>query len=605
MSSINRKPHILKSEKTMAMPRHIIFFDTETYQDAVGEYSIRQRLRLGWACYYRRSYGRHPAKAEWFYFDTHVAFWQFVFEHTGKKLKLWLIARNLTFDFTVLKGWRHLRKAGYKLKFFHNQGTCNIISVRKKSNSIVFLDSMNWFPESLEKTGERIGIPKMKIDFTTCTKAELSIYCKNDVLIELENFKLFIRFLEGNKVARLCYTRGSTAMAAFLLSHYTTKIYIHNNKQAIGLERESYKGGRVECFYLGDLHNENYYMLDVNSLYPFVMRNNAYPVKYVKITHKYTPANLRANLKNKAVVAKVLIETDLPVYAVRRGRCMFPVGRFWATLCTPELKYAFAHNHIKQVDTAVIYKQESIFRSYVDKFYALRLDFKSAGVEVFEQLCKYMMNSLYGKFGQKGENWHKIGDCPNEPDREELVFNTGGRRVTKLRYLLGELFIMTGHGESFDSFPAIAAHVTAYARMYLWSLMQQAGYGNYFYCDTDSLIVNEGGLCKLDELITPSKLGGLKIEQDCRSVRIRGLKDYTFGSKNVIKGIRKNATQISEGVFRQEQWPSFRGLLRSNDPNTYTVGSTVKHLTREYTKGVVNTDGVVVPFVFADSPDTV
>lgn len=390
-------------------------------------------------------------------------------------------------------------------------------------------------------------------------------------------------------------------MAAFLLSHYTTKIYIHSNKQAIDLERESYKGGRVECFYLGDLNDETYYMLDVNSLYPFVMRNNLYPVKYKNIHRMFTPQTLAASLQHKAAVARVLIETDLPVYAVRRGRCMFPVGRFWATLCTPELKYAFEHNHIKQVDVCVLYKQENIFRSYVDKFYALRMDFKSAGVDEYVELCKKMLNSLYGKFGQKGENWSKIGDCPNEPDREELVFNTGGRRVTKLRYLLGELFIMVGHGESFDSFPAIAAHVTAYARMYLWQLMQQAGYGNYLYCDTDSLIVNEAGLCKLDDLITPSKLGGLKIEQETRSVIIRGLKDYTFGSKNVIKGIRKNAVKIREGVFRQELWPSFRGLLRTPDPNTYTVGSTLKHLNREYTKGEVMPDGVVVPFVFAES----
>ncbi|GAI63261.1 unnamed protein product, partial [marine sediment metagenome] len=279
---------------------------------------------------------------------------------------------------------------------------------------------------------------------------------------------------------------------------------------------------------------------------------------------------------------------------------MFPVGRFWTTLCTPELKYAFEHNHVKQIDTCVIYEQENIFSSYVDKFYTLRQDFKSAGVAEYVELCKKMLNSLYGKFGQKGENWSKIGDCPNEPDREELVFNMGGRRVTKLRYLLGELFIMTGRGECFDSFPAIAAHVTAYARMYLWRLMQQAGYGNYFYCDTDSLIVNEAGLCKLDDLITSSKLGGLKKEQEARSVVIRGLKDYTFGRKSVVKGIRKNAIQISEGVFRQEQWPSFRGLLRSGEPDTYTVGSTLKHLSREYTKGEVMSDGVVLPFVFAD-----
>jgi len=603
MSSINRKPHILKSEKTMAMPRHIIFFDTETYQENVDNYSIRQRLRLGWGCYYERSYGRHTGKTDWFYFDTHIAFWQFVFNHTGRKEKLWVIARNLTFDFTVVKGWRHLRKAGYKLKFFHNQGTCNIISVRNKSKSIVFLDSMNWFVESLEKTGERIGIKRIAVDYKTCSKKELSNACKNHTLIELENFKLFIRFLEGNKVARLCYTRGSTAMAAFLLSHYTTKIYIHNNKQAIDLERESYKGGRVECFYIGELKNETYYVLDVNSLYPFVMRNNLYPVKYRKLIRNATVQTLGTLLSHKAIIAKVLIETDLPVYAVRRGRCMFPVGRFWTTLCTSELKYAFAHNHIKQVDTAVIYKQENIFRSYVDKFYTLRQDFKSAGVAEYEELCKKMLNSLYGKFGQKGENWTKIGDCPNEPDREELLFNTGGKRVTKLRYLLGELFIMSGKGECFDSFPAIAAHVTAYARMYLWQLMQQAGYGNYFYCDTDSLFVNGAGLYNLKNLIDSHQLGYLKKELQTTTITLRGLKDYSTDVKCVVKGVRKNAILIENGEYRQEVWPSFRGILRSGEPDTYTVGSTVKHLTREYTKGVIEPDGIVVPFVFADSPD--
>ncbi|GAH36470.1 unnamed protein product, partial [marine sediment metagenome] len=48
--------------------------------------------------------------------------------------------------------------------------------------------------------------------------------------------------------------------------------------------------------------------------------------------------------------------------------------------------------------------------------------FRSAGADEYEELCKKMLNSLYGKFGQKGENWLKIGDCPGELDREELVF---------------------------------------------------------------------------------------------------------------------------------------------------------------------------------------
>lgn len=601
MSSIDRKPHILKSEKSMAMPRHIIFFDTETWQNENKDNSIQQSFRLAWACYYCRPYGRHVERLEWFYVKSLDSFWQFVFGHTQPKTKLWVIARNVTFDFTVVKGWQFLSNAGYKLKFFHNQGTCNIISVRNKRKSIVFLDSMNWFVESLEKTGERIGIPKLKIDFSTCTDAELSIYCKNDVRIELENFKIFTRFLVDNKIARLCYTKGSTAMAAFLLRHYNTKIYIHNNKQALELERSSYKGGRVECFYLGDLNDDNYYMLDVNSLYPFVMRNNLYPVKYKNISRNVSQTNLRTSLEDNSVVAKVLIETDEPVYAVRRARTVFPTGRFWTTLTTPELKYAIEHNHLKQVSTCVIYEQENIFASYVDKFYTLRQKFKTDGVAEYEELCKKFLNTLYGKFGQKGENWQKIGECPHEPDREELCFNMHGHRVTKLRYLLGEIFLLHGKGECFDSFPAIAAHVTAYARLYLWSLMQQAGQGNYFYCDTDSLIVNETGLLNLHTKIDKTMLGGMKVENTTNALQIRGLKDYTFGNKNVIKGIRKNASRLRSGVYQQEQWASFKGLLRSGEPNTYTVKTITKHLNREYTKGIVSPNGTVSPFVYADS----
>ena len=600
MSSINRRPHVIKSEKTMAMPRQMVFFDTETWQDETKEGQVRQSLRLGWACYYRKAYGRHHERVQWLYFTHADQFWEFISEHSQPKNKLWIIARNVTFDFTVVKGWTHLRRLGYKLKFFHNKGTCNIISVRNKTKTIVFLDSMNWFVESLEKTGQRIGIPKLKIDFKTCTQEYLKMYCKRDVEIEFENFKLFIKFLEDNNVSRLCYTRGSTAMAAFLLRHYNTKIYIHNNAEAIKLERDSYKGGRVECFFLGELKNDNYYMLDVNSLYPFVMRNNQYPVRYERIYNKVTPKSLSRYLKRNSVIARILIETDTPTYGLKRERLIFPVGRFWTVLTTPELKHALVNNHIKKIRDCVIYEQETIFESYVDTFYTLRQQFKSENNAEYEELCKKMLNSLYGKFGQKGEEWEKIGDCPGERDREMLCFNMNNRRVSKLRYLLGQVFLLKGHGECFDSFPAIASHVTAYARMYLWSLMQKAGWGNYYYCDTDSLIVNEVGLCNLKNQIDSQGLGKLKIERTVSSIFIRGLKDYWTDSTRVLKGIRKTAIKVGDGVYKQEQWPSFRGLLRSDKPESYIVKTVTKHISGDYTKGNVTQNGVVLPYVLVD-----
>ncbi len=601
MSSIDRKPHCLKPEKTLAIPRHLIFFDTETKQEVLDNGSIEQRLKLGWACYYRRAYGRNLEQYEWYYFNSSIGFWRFVFQHARPKRKLWVLARNLVFDFTVAEGWKNLRGSGYKLKFFHDSGCTSIISVTNKSTSIVFLDIMNWFVESLAKTGSRIGMPKLSIDFETCTDEFLSIYCKRDVEIELENFKRFIKFLEVNSISRLCYTRGSTAMAAYLFSHYKKKIWIHNNKEVIDLERESYKGGRCECFYLGELQDETYHIVDVNSLYPFVMRNNDYPVKYINQIKNATPEILRDKVRDNGVIANVMVDTDEPVYAVRRERTIFPIGRFWVTLTTPELKYALEHNHILKVGKCVVYEQADIFSSYVDRFYKLRQEFKASGISEYEELCKKMLNSLYGKFGQKADIWEKVGDCPNEPDRVELCFQVGRSGVKHIRYLLGEIFELTGHGECFNSFPAIPAHVAAYGRMYLWYLMKKVGEANYFYCDTDSLIINEVGLCNLKDEIHDLRIGALKVQETMEHLTLRGLKDYTTTLKNVVKGIRRNAIEIRQGVFEQQQWPSFRGLLRRGETGVYTVKTITKTLNREYTKGTVNLDGSVRPLIL-DEP---
>lgn len=310
--------------------------------------------------------------------------------------------------------------------------------------------------------------------------------------------------------------------------------------------------------------------------------------------------SLRDAIKTKSVVAKVLIETDEPVYAVRRERTIFPVGRFWVTLTTPELKYALEHNHIIKIEQAVIYEQANIFKSYVDRFYALRQKFKANGIAEYEELCKKMLNSLYGKFGQKADVWVKIGDCPNEPDRVELCFKTGVCGVKQIRYLLGEIFELTGYDESFNSFPAIPAHVSAYGRLHLWQLMKQAGKGNYFYCDTDSLIVNEQGLYNLRNEIDNLRLGGLKIVETTNNIIIRGLKDYSLNDIETIKGISKNAVQIREGVYQQQQWPSFKGLLRQTQTNIYTVKQVTKTLNRKYTKGDVTSDGVVHPLALGE-----
>lgn len=558
---------------------------------------VEHSLKLGWSCYWRRGEAKRGDSEDWRDFKTCEEFWQFLFACTGKRVKLWCIARNLSFDFTILHGWKYLREAGYTLKFFHSKGATSIIAVTKESSSIVFLDSMNWFVESLDKTGKRIGIPKMKVDFDTVSDSKLSVYCRNDVLIEKENFALFIRFLTDNRISRLCYTQGSTAMAAYLARHYKTTIWIHNNREAIDLERAAYKGGRVEAFHIGKPDGGPFTVVDVNSLYPYVMRQYDYPCKYMAQVHYPTLSQFSDYLRQYAVVAEVVIQTPLSVYPIRTERTMFPTGHFRACLCTPELQYAENHGHIETIVHAVLYNKADLFRSYVDGMYAMRLQFKSDGNEAYVELCKKLMNTLYGKFGQKAEDWEKVAEDPDEPDHYEYLIEADKPGKTTLRWIMGECFECVGKGESFDSFPAIAAHVTAYGRMHLWNLMCKAGKGNYFYCDTDSLIVNSKGLKRLQYEMSETELGKLKVVETTNKLHVYGLKDYETDSKTVTKGIRKNAEKITDDTFAQDKWPSIQGMLRSNSGDSYIVERQVKHLSRTYTKGEVLPDGSVVPMV--------
>ena len=601
MSSIDRPAHTLRREKTLAMPRHVIFFDTETWQRETITGDVEHSLRLGWACYYSPKGNKRTEKVEWFSFTSIAEFWSWLFDHIPNKNKLWVIAHQLSFDFTIMQGFQALQDADYKLRFFHNAGVTTIISVRKPGKSIMFVDSLNWFAESLATIGERIGFPKGKVDFKTVDDSELSIYCHRDVEILLEMFKAFVRFLHTNRISRLCYTLGSTAFAAYLFGAYDHTIYIHNNAQAIDLERESYRGGRTECFFIGELPDALYHVVDVNSLYPYVMREHSYPVRYQKIVHKVDPQELVDNLRTRAAIARVTLNCTEPVFAVRRDRLIFPTGRFTVTLCTPELQYALDRNWIESIDTCVYYEQQPIFAKYVDKFYALRNKFRADDDKLYEQFIKLLLNSLYGKFGQKADVWEKVGTDPDTPAHEELCYDHETGRRYKIRYLLGTIYESQKQTESYNSFPAIASHVTAYARMYLWDIMRQAGPQHYFYCDTDSLLLDPVGFARLADMIDPTTLGLLKLEYSTNSVTIYGAKDYVFGDHVRLKGIRSKAKRLGETLYEQEQWPTLRGMLSRNQADKYVVKTITKRLTRLYLKGVVQTSGHVLPFVL-DGP---
>ncbi|GAH24689.1 unnamed protein product, partial [marine sediment metagenome] len=448
------------------------------------------------------------------------------------------------------------------------------------------------------------------------TKADILDGYKRTLFNEAEAFTMLldlgsIRLLKFRKelpdsevlpmIEKLGFDKDTAAKALKTYAHrfMPEKIYIHDQNTLAKFERKAYYGGRVDCFRLGNYTDDFYHLVDVNSMYPSVMMNNLYPVKLKQYYENIDCNFLRQLLKKYSVVAEVIVKTKQRFFPVRlEKKVVYPVGEFTTFLCTPELKFALNRNLLKEIKKIACYEQAVIFNDYVDFFYNKKIEADKIGNSADSLFYKYMLNTLTGKFGQKGGEWIKVGENP--PDLiyviNEIDSKTGERY--QLRSLHGLVQKRVKEGEAFHSFVPITAHITSYSRVKMLYLIEKAGWENVYYVDTDSLFTNMKGYDRLESEMGENKLGMLSVEKVAEDITIFGNKDYEFGDLKKCKGIRWDAYEISEGVYTQEVWPTLRGILRQKDKNKYYVTTRKKVLKRKYDKGILLPSGIVKPLTF-------
>ena len=593
---MKRKFHLLKPNKKTAIPTNYIFFDTETDPVKIDKDTYEERLKLGTAVYWRRRQSDQKDTEEWFSFTTIKGFWDWVGSKVQKKSRIVLSSHNLSFDIKVLQGFKELRDRGYKIDKIILNHKCNIWRFQKGSAHLLFLDNLNFFSSSLKQLGKSVGLAKKEMPVKSKNKKIWFEYCKRDTEIILYSWKKWLKFITDNDLGNFGLTLAAQALNAFRHRFNPVNFYIHNNEKATKLERESYHGGRTECFYIGKLPEAQYYDLDINSAYSISMHTYEYPINLRGLLQKATISDLRRLLKSYCVIARVDLDSLENIFPYRDiGELIFPIGKFTSVLTSRELQYALDHNYIKKVYDLAIYDKAKVFANYVDFFYNKRKEYKAKGQPAFSFMSKILLNSLYGKFGQQNDVYEKIDEDPEAEDHILREWDVEEQRLITYRIINGEVEKSVGKEEAFNSFPGVSSHITADTRLLLYSYIKKAGKENVYYCDTDSLFVNEKGYQNLKSDIQPGVLGKLKIENQGSNLEIRGLKDYTFGKVNRIKGIRKDAEEIDENHYRQWQFEGMRGALHYERLNKMIIKRITKTLYRDYLKGIVNENGVVTP----------
>lgn len=590
-------PHRLKAGRRTEAPTRFLFFDTETLPRKVDDKTDELVFRLGAACFWERKRPGHPERTTWYDLRNKEALWVLLESLSETRQGICLVAHNVGFDIRVLGGLKAIADMGWRINDAIIDDPPFILKARKGSSSLLILDWYNYFRGSLAFAGELLDVPKMPMPDFGASDAIWLAYCRNDVRVLLAAMQRYIAFLHEFDLGTFAHTLAGQSLNAFRHRFMEHDIFIHTRKDAIFLERQGYYGGRVEMFRRNILPAQTYTYVDINSAYPAVMRDGTYPVSFEGREENLSVRRLSKLLQTYFLMARVVVRTETALFPLRMdGRLLFPIGEFETTLATPELKIAIERGLVVSCSEAALYKGERIFTHFVDEMYELRKAAKQKPDAMWDELLKRMMNSLFGKFGQHNYEWTELGIQNEYEDGiwRELDKDTG--RVRTFRRIGGVLSERSSKDEGFNSFVAIAAHVTSASRTLLLRYIETAGWDHVYYCDTDSIITDEIGIAALAPYLDASKLGLLKIEGTAKDVKLLAPKNYTFGEISKHKGRKVNAKRLPDGRYEQEQFVSLVGAMRIG----WNGGPLIRRVTKRdrltYKKGVLQDDDSISPF---------
>lgn len=366
-------------------------------------------------------------------------------------------AHNLEYDLiNVFKNHLEL------LELYYLSGRLLFAKLRNKRK--YFYDSFNFSFASLREVGKVIGLEKLDAgkDFNNIE------YCRRDTEIVYYYMQNIKEFIASEGIQKQMATLAGISQTIYLKQcEYDIK-----GKNIENELLHAYYGGRCEAFHIGNVV-QPIVEIDVNSMYPYVMKKSRYPIGECEHTHRPT---------SDLYVAKCTVtvkKCNIPILPHRKGgKLLFACGTFTTYATSVEIEEAIKNGQIKNIVYHDVYNftyTEKIFDDFVEHFYTMRKEAKKRGDSFKSNLYKLILNSTYGRFAMNNDIIVIAKDFKKGEYIDE--YKNGLKRY--------RLSIENNTQKNF----AIPIFITAYARIELYRLLQQVQNCNYIplYCDTDSV----------------------------------------------------------------------------------------------------------------------
>jgi len=393
------------------------------------------------------------------------------------------------------------------------------IVFKRKSKHVQKLkiyDSLKLLPFSVAEIAKGFHLPMAKgeIDYRKerpvgyVPSVDEWAYIKNDVVIVARA----LRTLLAQGLDKM--TIGSNALQSFKDSipnfealfpqpHYDADV------------RQSYRGGFT---YLNPRYANKQVgagiVLDVNSLYPSVMKNCPMPFGepiYFEGQYKEDPLY---NLYVVMLTCNFDLKSDhIPTIQIKNSLAFVPTEYLTSSdgddvtlvLTSVDLKLFFEHYDVTNIEWEGGYKFKStigIFDTYINKWSEVKINSKKEGNAAMYILAKLMLNNLYGKFALNPNTHSKIPSLVNGV----------------VKYTLGP-------EEKRDAiYIPVGSFITAWARDKTIRAAQDL-FDRFIYADTDSLHL-EGTELPTDLMIDDTELGAWKWEGKFNKARYIRAKTY-------------------------------------------------------------------------------
>lgn len=634
---------VLKHNATTRTPLRHVVVDTETLPQVVDGRPAWQlhTLRLGCATYLRFD-GTRVRNRVPFAFTTVDAFWEWLRTRLSRDGPLVVWAHNLGFDLTVLRFWERLEEGEFAFEgewqtrargkpgemktvkwagMLATEDPPSIAIVRHSSGAIVkFLDSLNWWRESLSSLGSKLGLAKLPMPKFEAPDEEWWTYCRRDAEVLEKAVTTLVAWVRDNDYGAFKLTAPGQAMAAYRHRFMRHTLISHDWPVARKVERSAFYNGQVELYFrgrvvadegwrkwaeerpadrpepvvLGPVHH-----LDVTSLFASVMRHGRFPCILEGIKEDVPPDQVAELLRVFVGIAHVEIGTDHEPFPRRTAEgTEWCKGTFDTYLAGDELLSAVRLGVVRRAVTLCLYSADRIFADYVRHFWGRRRAARQRRDTLDEEMTALFLKALWGKFGRWAPPWVDLpGKYGREPWGVWPRVNVATGEVEEFRSIAHHMQLRQDRQEHPEAMPCIAACVAAAARERMRALRAVAGERAVLYQATDSLYVTDDGLRRLKEAgeVRPFTLGKLRLIDTYKEAEFRGLNTYRVGDTWVRAGVKESARLKEDGLLHQVNFDSLNTILSREPLGGVLARPAAINPDVDYPRGCIGPDGWISP----------